>query len=96
MSQLQEITDNIREFVRTIGAMVLFLLRILGEIPRLIMRPVLIIDQIYNTGALSLVIIMTCGMFIGMVIGLQFYDILARFGSEEAVGVGSDIPPIVA
>jgi phospholipid/cholesterol/gamma-HCH transport system permease protein len=89
MSQLREVTDNIREFIRTIGAMVLFLLRILGEIPRLIMRPVLVIDQIYNTGALSLVIIMTCGMFIGMVIGLQFYDILARFGSEEAVGVGA-------
>jgi phospholipid/cholesterol/gamma-HCH transport system permease protein len=89
MSQLQELTENLREFVRSVGAAVLFLLRVLGQFPRLAMRPRLIVEQIYNAGALSLVIIMTCGMFIGMVMGLQFYDILARFGSEEAIGVGA-------
>ena len=89
MSQLQELTDNLREFVRSVGAVVLFLLRMLGQFPRLVMRPSLVIEQIYNAGALSLVIIMTCGMFIGMVMGLQFYDILARFGSADAIGVGA-------
>jgi ABC-type transporter Mla maintaining outer membrane lipid asymmetry permease subunit MlaE len=28
-------------------------------------------EQVYNTGARSLVIIMTCGLFVGMVLGLQ-------------------------
>ena len=89
MSQVQELMESMREFVRSIGAVVLFLVRMLGTIPRLLMRPRLIVEQIYNTGALSLVIVMICGMFIGMVMGLQFYDILARFGSEEAIGVGA-------
>jgi len=35
------------------------------------------------------VIIMTCGLFIGMVIGLQGYDLLHRIGSEDALGVGA-------
>ena len=89
MSQLQELMESMREFARSIGAVVLFLVRMLGTIPRLLLRPRLIVEQIYNTGALSLVIVMICGMFIGMVMGLQFYDILARFGSEEAIGVGA-------
>jgi len=89
MSQVQELMESMREFARSIGAVVLFLLRMLGTIPRLLLRPRLIVEQIYNTGALSLVIVMICGMFIGMVMGLQFYDILARFGSEEAIGVGA-------
>jgi phospholipid/cholesterol/gamma-HCH transport system permease protein len=38
---------------------------------------------------LSLVIIMTCGLFVGMVLGLQGYDLLQRFGSEDALGTGA-------
>jgi phospholipid/cholesterol/gamma-HCH transport system permease protein len=45
--------------------------------------------QIYNAGARSLVIIMLCGLFVGMVLGLQGYDLLARFGSESALGVAA-------
>ena len=51
------------------------------------MRP--IVEQVYNTGALSLVIIMTCGLFVGMVLGLQGYDLLQRFGSEESLGTAA-------
>jgi phospholipid/cholesterol/gamma-HCH transport system permease protein len=35
------------------------------------------------------VIIMTCGLFVGMVLGLQGHDLLERFGSEDALGVGA-------
>jgi phospholipid/cholesterol/gamma-HCH transport system permease protein len=89
MSQLRELTDNLREFVGAVGAAVLFLLRLLSQVPRAARRPRLIIEQLYNAGALSLVIIMICGLFIGMVIGLQGYDVLQRFGAEEAIGVGA-------
>jgi hypothetical protein len=44
-------------------------------------------QQIYNAGARSLVIIMLSGLFVGMVLGLQGYDLLQRFGSESALGV---------
>jgi phospholipid/cholesterol/gamma-HCH transport system permease protein len=32
---------------------------------------------------------MTCGLFVGMVMGLQGYDLLARIGSEDSLGVGA-------
>jgi phospholipid/cholesterol/gamma-HCH transport system permease protein len=48
-----------------------------------------VIHQIYNCGARSLVIIMLCGLFVGMVLGLQGFDLLQRFGSEDALGVAA-------
>ncbi|MCZ6890788.1 MAG: lipid asymmetry maintenance ABC transporter permease subunit MlaE [Gammaproteobacteria bacterium] len=48
----------------------------------------LVVHQIYNIGVLSLVIIALSGFSIGAVIALQFYTQLARFGAEEAVGLG--------
>jgi phospholipid/cholesterol/gamma-HCH transport system permease protein len=47
----------------------------------------LTLREIYFAGVLSLVIIMVSGMFVGMVLGLQGYDVLDRYGSSEALGV---------
>ena len=49
-------------------------------------RGVLLIRQLYNVGVLSLIIVTVSGLFIGMVLGLQGYSILIRYGSEGAVG----------
>lgn len=46
----------------------------------------LVIKQLYFVGVLSLAIIAVSGFFIGMVLGLQGYNILIRYGSEQAVG----------
>ena len=89
MTLLRELLDSLRSFVATVGAVALFFVRVLGQIPRALLRPGLIVEQVYNAGALSLVIIMTCGLFVGMVLGLQGYDLLQRFGSEDALGTGS-------
>jgi phospholipid/cholesterol/gamma-HCH transport system permease protein len=89
VSLLQEIFENLRSFVGTVGAVALFLGRTLVQLPRALVRPGLIIDQIHNAGALSLVIIMTCGLFVGGVLGLQGYDLLQRFGSEDALGTAA-------
>ncbi len=43
--------------------------------------------EIYFAGVLSLVIILVSGLFVGMVLGLQGYDTLVRYGSSEALGV---------
>lgn len=48
----------------------------------------LLIRQIYNIGVLSLIIIVLSAFSIGSVIALQFYTQLARFGAEDAVGLG--------
>jgi phospholipid/cholesterol/gamma-HCH transport system permease protein len=89
MTLLRELFDSLRNFVATVGAVALFFGRLLVQLPRALLRPRLVIEQIYNAGALSLVIIMTCGLFVGMVLGLQGYDLLQRFGSEDALGTGA-------
>lgn len=46
----------------------------------------LLLRQIHSVGVLSLPIIIVAGLFIGMVLSLQGYNILTRYGSEQAVG----------
>ncbi len=89
MNLLRELLDSLRNFLVTIGATTLFFGRLLAQVPRALLRPGLIIDQLHNAGALSLVIIMTCGLFVGAVLGLQGYDLLQRFGSEDALGTAA-------
>jgi phospholipid/cholesterol/gamma-HCH transport system permease protein len=43
--------------------------------------------EIYFAGVLSLIIILVSGLFVGMVLGLQGYETLQRYGSSEALGV---------
>lgn len=47
----------------------------------------LVIKEIYFTGVLSLIIILVSALFVGMVLGLQGYNTLQKYGSSEAVGV---------
>jgi phospholipid/cholesterol/gamma-HCH transport system permease protein len=45
-----------------------------------------IIKQIYFIGARSFLVITVAGLFVGMVVALQFYDTLVRFGSVSMLG----------
>ena len=47
----------------------------------------LIVREMYFSGVQSLIIIIVSGLFVGMVLGLQGYDTLVRYGSSEALGV---------
>lgn len=64
----------------------LFLLRVLASLPSLLLRPRLITLQLYSVGVLSMLIILVSGLNVGMVLGLQMYNTLSDFGSEEALG----------
>lgn len=46
----------------------------------------LTIREIYFTGVMSLIIIVVSGLFVGMVLGLQGYETLQKYGSESALG----------
>ncbi|TLZ00487.1 MAG: lipid asymmetry maintenance ABC transporter permease subunit MlaE [Gammaproteobacteria bacterium] len=74
------------EGVRRLGSVVIFLARLLAQCAPALGRPWLLVHQVYNAGARSLIIIMLSGLFVGMVLGLQGYDLLHRFGSVEALG----------
>jgi len=70
-----------------IGSASYFLVRILFYSAPSFTRPHLTIREIYFAGVLSLIIIMVSGLFVGMVLGLQGYETLQVYGSEEQLGV---------
>ena len=76
------LTEGIRRF----GAAVLFLLRLMVQCVPALARPRLIVFQVYNAGARSLIIVMLSGFFVGGVLALQGVTLLQRFGSEEVLG----------
>jgi phospholipid/cholesterol/gamma-HCH transport system permease protein len=47
----------------------------------------LTVKELFSTGVMSLIIIVVAGLFVGMVLGLQGYETLKRYGSESALGV---------
>ena len=61
-----------------------------------------LIQQLYVVGVQSLVIILVSALFIGMVLGLQGYTLLAAYGTEQAVGqmvaltLVRELSPVVA
>ena len=44
------------------------------------------LDELYNIGVLSIPIVCTSGAAVGLVLGLQGYHTLSRFGAEEVLG----------
>ncbi|MCF7985177.1 MAG: lipid asymmetry maintenance ABC transporter permease subunit MlaE [Thiohalocapsa sp.] len=70
-----------------LGRAHLLLFGILGGLPSVLLRPRLLIAQIYGIGVLSVLIIVVSGLFVGMVLGLQGYYVLAQFGAAESLGV---------
>lgn len=74
------------DFSAALGRSGLFLLRALFGQALTLKGLTLLVTQIYKVGVLSLIIIVVSGLFIGMVLGLQGYNILIDYGSEQAVG----------
>lgn len=86
----RDLYNNWVEFIRTFGAFQIFFLRLIKHTPGMVFsRFDLVVGQVYNAGALSLVIIMICGLFVGAVLGLQAYSNLSRFNAEDWTGVAA-------
>jgi phospholipid/cholesterol/gamma-HCH transport system permease protein len=75
--------------IRKLGQVTLFLVNLLAQCGPAFARPRLVVHQIYNAGARSLIIIMLSGLFVGMVLALTGIDLLQRFGSEDVLGVAA-------
>lgn len=84
---LQLFGQQILAVTARLGRGQMFLLRVLLGLPGLLLRPGLVVTQIYSTGVLSLIIIVVSGLFVGMVLGLQGYNTLVDFGAEQSLGV---------
>ncbi|MEJ2382937.1 MAG: MlaE family lipid ABC transporter permease subunit [Xanthomonadales bacterium] len=69
------------------GQCLLFLFRMLGGLRPQSEQILSILQQTYLIGARSLVIIMICGFFVGMVLSLQAINALEQFGASDQVSL---------
>ncbi|MCR9191073.1 MAG: lipid asymmetry maintenance ABC transporter permease subunit MlaE [Gammaproteobacteria bacterium] len=72
--------------VQTFGQSGFFLLRIIFQRPHMARFWPALCDQLYFVGVLSFLIVVVSGLFIGMVVGLQGFHILQKFGAVSQVG----------
>lgn len=84
---LQGLGNRVTRRIFRLGFAARFFLAILLQSGTAFRRLHLTLKEIYFTGVLSLVIILVSGLFVGMVLGLQGYDTLQRYGSTEALGI---------
>ena len=72
-------------FMQIMGRCCLMLWRTVWGKPHAKLLP-LVIEQVFQLGILSLPIILTSGLFIGLVLGLQGYNVLVDYAAEESLG----------
>lgn len=82
----ESLGDRSLDSFERLGRSTLFLVRLFKSIPFVFLRPWLLIQQLYSVGVLTIVIVLVAGTFVGMVLGLQGYNILVRFNSESSLG----------
>jgi len=73
--------------IQRLGFAARFSVAVLTHLPGGFRRLRLTLREIYFSGVLSLVIILVSGLFVGMVLALQGYDVLSRYGANESLGV---------
>ncbi len=86
-SILRGIGHRIIDRVWLLGSGARFLFYILFYSTESFRRLHLTIREIYFTGVLSLIIILVSAFFVGMVLALQGYNTLQKYGSSESIGV---------
>jgi phospholipid/cholesterol/gamma-HCH transport system permease protein len=73
-------------FVEELGRMGVFAVDVLRAVIRPPVRVAALMRELHKLGVLSLLIIGVCGVAVGMVLGLQGYHTLQRFGAESSLG----------
>ena len=86
MRLLREAYYIVLGFLEMLGASGIFLLKLMRFTPQALRRPSLIFQQVFNVGAMSLVLIIVSGLFVGMVLGLQGFNTLSKFAATTALG----------
>jgi phospholipid/cholesterol/gamma-HCH transport system permease protein len=74
------------DIVWRVGVASRFLIQTLLQSGMSFRRFNLVVKELFASGVMSLVIISVAGMFVGMVLGLQGFETLKRYGSESALG----------
>ncbi len=99
---IQGLGASALRLINKLGRAGLFLWWSFGGMAKVLRRPRLIVQQIYNVGVLSVLIVVIAGFFVGMVLGLQGYYQLSRYAAESSLGLGvaltlvRELGPVVA
>ncbi len=72
--------------LQLLGQSGIFLLRVLSRKPNFSRLPRAFSNQLHFVGVLSCLIIVVSALFIGMVVGLQGYNTLKKFGATSQLG----------
>lgn len=86
MEAIRRLGASVLGFVVTLGRLTRFALEVIRSGLRRPWRFRRLTDELYGIGVLSLAIICVSGAAVGMVLGLQGYNTLVRFGAEESLG----------
>jgi phospholipid/cholesterol/gamma-HCH transport system permease protein len=84
---LRRLGSGVTDVADKLGFASRFLLAVLWHTPGAFRRIHLTMREIYFSGVLSLVIILMSGLFVGMVLSLQGYETLKRYGADEQLGI---------
>jgi phospholipid/cholesterol/gamma-HCH transport system permease protein len=87
LESIQRLGRGTLRRLRKLGRSHLFIWHVLIGVWEILLRPRLLLQQIYTVGVLSLLIVAISGLFVGMVLGLQGFNVLSDFGAEQTLGV---------
>jgi len=86
LDSLARLGDKVLYFFEQAGRLLLFLFSVLATLFRRPFDLHAIARQMYFIGARSTFLILVAGTFTGMVLSLQFYNTMERFGSVDLLG----------
>jgi len=87
MRWLQMLGAGMLKAIERLGRAGLFLVEMLGHAGILVSRFYLVVQQVFAVGVFTLPIVLVSGLFVGMVLGLQGYNTLAKFGAAQSLGL---------
>jgi phospholipid/cholesterol/gamma-HCH transport system permease protein len=87
IAALERLGHGLTRRLERLGYAARFFVALLAHSPTSFLRFRLTMREIWFAGVLSLIIIIVSATFVGMVLGLQGYNTLQRYGSSEALGV---------
>jgi phospholipid/cholesterol/gamma-HCH transport system permease protein len=87
LGPLQRLGYATLKTLQTLGRANLFFMHVVVGLPGLLWRVRLLLAQMYSVGVLSVLLVSVSGLFVGMVLGLQGFNVLSDFGAEQTLGV---------
>jgi len=87
MGRIQGLGRSTLGSLARLGRANVFLMEVFAGLSGMLVRPGLLVKQLFSVGVQTLIIVVVAGLFVGMVMALQAYYALVDFGAEDSVSV---------